>query len=417
MNDVTIAAAEAAATVAPRVLSTEDESEQGSSGPSEAGALLATLVEDIPTGVLVAYSPPEFPLVAVNRMAEALLGCSRHELLRLPAGSHAVGCGFAPSGATAPAGDRGLPLYRAAHLGQVLRDEEWTLLRRDGSRVIVLVNANPLRDSAGGIVGAITCLRDITPLKKLEQALRGTELRLREADHRKDQFLAILAHELRGPLAPVRNVVEILKVKAGNDSALAGLARILERQVGDMSRLLEDVLDLSRVTVGKLRLERCPIDLAPVIEHALEWSKPAITARRHRLNVSLPTRPVRVVGDAGRLAQVFSNLLTNAAKYTEPGGEITVSMQVGQDAAVIRVRDTGRGLEETDMQCLFDLFFQPDRTLDRAEGGLGIGLSLVRSLVQMHGGTVRAYSDGRGKGSEFVVTLPVLPDQARPEAS
>jgi signal transduction histidine kinase len=409
MSDVTIDAADAAAVVR-RVVESVDEPGHISRGAGEAGALLATLIEDIPTGVLIAYGAPHFPLVAMNRMAEALLGCSRDELLHLPAGSHAAGCGFVASSAATPAGDRGLPLYRSAHLGQVLRDEEWSLLRRDGSRIVVLVNANPLREPSGTIVGAITCLRDITPLKDMEEALRGTERRLREADHRKDQFLAILAHELRGPLAPVRNVVQILKLKATADDALAGLAGILERQVTDMSRLLEDVLDLSRVTVGKLRLELCPIELAPVIEHALEWSKPTITARQHRLSLSLPAHPVRVEGDAGRLAQVFSNLLTNAAKYTEPGGEISVSMKVSQGSAVVSVRDTGRGLDEADMQCLFDLFFQPERTLDRAEGGLGIGLALVRSLVDMHGGTVAARSPGRGKGSEFTVSLPLLPD-------
>ena len=241
-----------------------------------------------------------------------------------------------------------------------------------------------------------------------EDALRQSEQRLREANERKDQFLAILAHELRGPLAPVRNVAQILRLKASADPGLANLAGILDRQAADIGRLLDDVLDLSRVAVGKLRLELEPVELAPVVEHALEWVKPAIAARQHRLSVTVPPDPVRVEADAGRLAQVFSNLLTNAAKYTEPGGDIEVSLKAAGRQAIVSVRDTGRGLDESDLKCLFDLFFQPERTLDRAEGGLGIGLSLVRSLVSMHGGTVQAHSAGRGQGSEFVIRLPLL---------
>ena len=410
MNDGTVGAADPAAVAAQSVRQAVEKSERMSRAASEAGRLLPTLIEDVPAGILVAYGAPDFPIVFVNRMAEGLLGCSRGELLGLPAGSHVTSFGFVPSDATVPGGRRGLPLYRTAYLGEALRDEEWSLVRRDGSRTIVLVNTNPLRSTSGEIVGAVTCLRDVTHLKRMEEALRASEQRLREADQRKDEFLAILAHELRGPLAPVRNVAQILKLKANADKRLAGLAGILERQLTDIGRLLEDVLDVSRVAVGKLRLELRPIEVAPVIEHALEWSKPAITARGHRLSLSLPARPVRVEADAGRLAQVFSNLLTNAAKYTEPGGDIHVALKVAGGKAVVSVRDTGRGLDAADMKCLFDLFFQPERTLDRSEGGLGIGLSLVRSLVSMHGGTVHAHSAGRGEGSEFVVSLPRIPE-------
>lgn len=377
----------------------------------EAGRLLPTLIEDIPAGVLVAYGAPDFPIVVMNRMAEALLGCSRDELLGLPAAAHATAFRFVPIKEAGRSGRRELPLYRTAHLGQALRDEEWSLMRPDGTRTVVLVNTNPLRDATDRVVGAITCLREITHLKEMEEALRESEQRLRESDQRKDQFLAILAHELRGPLAPMRTVGEILKLKANTDQSLATVSNILERQIADMGRLLEDLLDLSRVAVGKVRLDRQLIELGPVIVHALEWAKPAIEARQHQLSVSLPEDAVFVEADAGRPAQVFSNLLSNAAKYTEPGGDVQVTLKVAEGSAVVAVRDTGRGLDQADMECLFDLFFQPERTLDRAEGGLGIGLSLVRSLVSMHGETVHALSAGRGKGSEFVVTLPLAAAQ------
>ena len=375
---------------------------------SQARTLLPMVVDDIPAGVLVAHGAPHFPIVVVNRMAEDLLGCPRADLLGLPAGSHAAAFTLMRPSGSAPVDSQGLPLHRTVYLGEVLRDEEWTILRPNGTGCTVLVNTNPIRNDAGKIVGGITCLRDITHLKEMEGALRNSERRLREADQRKDQFLAILAHELRGPLAPARTVAEILKAKSRADPSLTSLGNILERQIAALARLLDDVLDLSRVAIGKLRLELRVMELAPVVEEALEWAKPAIAARRHQLRVHVPTAPVRVEGDSGRLAQVFSNLLTNAAKYTEPGGDIEVTLGTLGSSALVTVRDTGRGLDESDMTYLFDLFFQPERTLDRAEGGLGIGLSLVRSLVQMHGGTIRAKSAGRGKGSEFVVSLPLV---------
>src|SRR5688572_4720145 len=367
---------------------------------THAPTLLPMLADDIPAGVLLAYGAPDFPVIVVNRMAEDLLG--------LPAGAHAAGFMLMRPSASAPVDSEGLPLHRTVYLGEVLRDEEWVIVRPNGTRCTVLVNTNPIRSDSGEITGGITCLRDITRLKEMEDALRDSERRLREADQRKDQFLAILAHELRGLLAPARTVAEILKSKSRADPSLTGLSNILERQIAALGRLLDDVLDLSRVAIGKLRLELRVMELGPVVEEALEWAKPAIAARQHQLRVHVPTAPVRVEGDSGRLAQVFSNLLTNAAKYTEPGGDIEVTLGTLGSSALVTVRDTGRGLDESDMAYLFDLFFQPERTLDRAEGGLGIGLSLVRSLVQMHRGTIRANSAGRGKGSEFVVSLPLV---------
>ena len=233
---------------------------------------------------------------------------------------------------------------------------------------------------------------------------------LREAEQRKDEFVAILAHELRNPLAPIRYATQLLrrKAQAAADADLQRLGDIIERQVTDITRLLDDVLDLSSVALGKLRLRMAPVALAAVVDHALEWTRPLIEARRHRFSLRQPSHPLCVNGDAVRLAQVLSNLLGNAAKYTEIGGHIHLALERHGANAVIRVRDNGRGLDAADLKGLFELFNQPQRNIDRAEGGLGIGLSLVRSLVQMHGGHVEAWSAGCGKGSEFVVYLPLL---------
>ena len=372
------------------------------------GALFPTLVEHAPDGIMVAFGPPDFPIIVVNRMAEQLLGIPREQLLGSSATEHSAACEFLLSDrATRPAPHE-MPLIRAATRGESIRDEEWVIARPDGTRTRVAVNTNPIRSGDGRVVGAINCWRDITDLKRVEAALRENEAKLREADRRKNAFVAMLAHELRNPLAPIRNAVEILRLKAAADAGLKSVAEIIDRQVTNIARLLDDVLDLSRVSLGKLGLQNEAIDLSTVVERALEWTRPQIDARRHRLSVDTPTEPVRVRGDLVRLTQVLSNLLGNAAKYTDPGGQIGVVLEKDAAEAVLRVRDSGRGLEPADLKNLFDLFYQLERNFDRAEGGLGIGLSLVRSLVQMHGGRVEVTSAGRGMGSEFTVRLPLL---------
>jgi signal transduction histidine kinase len=236
---------------------------------------------------------------------------------------------------------------------------------------------------------------------------------LREADRRKDEFLAMLAHELRNPLAPIRNALEILRLR-GQDrrSAVREAWNMVERQTEQLSRLVDDLLDVARITRGKINLERHPLDVSEVVRRAVETSRPVIEARRHHLEVHLPPYPVWVEGDLTRLAQVVLNLLNNAAKYTEEGGRITLTVEAPPPGeghpgeVVLRVRDTGVGIPAEMLPKVFDLFTQADRTLDRAQGGLGIGLTLVRRLVEMHGGRVRAYSEGPGKGTEMVVRLP-----------
>jgi signal transduction histidine kinase/ActR/RegA family two-component response regulator len=233
---------------------------------------------------------------------------------------------------------------------------------------------------------------------------------LQEADRRKDEFLAMLAHELRNPLAPILNAMHVLRLRNAEDASLQRQTAVIERQVRHMSRLLDDLLDVSRITRGKIKLRKDPVDLSTVVEQAVETSRTLIEERRHALSVSLPVEPLRVEGDLTRLVQVVANLLNNAAKYTDPGGRIEVSAGREGDEAVIRVRDTGIGIAPEHLPHVFDLFTQADRAIDRAQGGLGIGLTMVQRLAQMHGGRVAAGSAGPGQGSEFVVCLPLLPD-------
>ncbi|MBX9583697.1 MAG: response regulator [Gemmataceae bacterium] len=231
---------------------------------------------------------------------------------------------------------------------------------------------------------------------------------LREADRRKDEFLAMLAHELRNPLAPVRNGVALLRAGGADPAAVARVGESMERQVGHLARLVDDLLDVSRIHLGKVELRPEEVDLAEVAATAVEAAAPLIDARRHTLTVSRPDPPVRLRADPARLAQVIGNLLNNAAKYTDPGGHITLTLGRDGGEAVIRVRDTGAGIAADMLPRVFDLFTQVDRTLDRSQGGLGVGLTLVRRLAELHGGWVRASSGGPGAGSEFEVRLPAL---------
>jgi signal transduction histidine kinase/ActR/RegA family two-component response regulator len=242
---------------------------------------------------------------------------------------------------------------------------------------------------------------------------------LLEADRRKDDFLAVLAHELRNPLAPLSNALHILKTP-GADAAISERARqMMERQVEQLVRLVDDLLDISRIMRGKIELRRAPVELATVVARAVETSQPLIDAGTHELTIALPSEPLWLHGDLVRLAQVVSNLLNNAAKYTEKGGKIWLIGAREKEMAVVRVRDTGIGIAPEMRSRIFSLFVQAGRAHDRAQGGMGIGLTLVRSLVEMHGGSVAVYSDGPGKGSEFVVKLPILKsseaeDQSQP---
>jgi PAS domain S-box-containing protein len=241
---------------------------------------------------------------------------------------------------------------------------------------------------------------DITDRKRYEESLR-------EADRRKNDFLATLAHELRNPLAPIRTGLEVLR-RAEGDPGLREQARaMMERQLAQMVRLIDDLLDVSRITRGKFELRKEKIDLTGVVQAAVEGSRPLIEASGHQLTVALPPGPVLLHADPTRLAQVFGNLLTNAAKYTDRGGRIRLTAELQGGEVVVSVKDSGIGIAAEHLPRLFEMFAQVGSALERSQGGLGIGLSLVKGLVEMHGGTVRASSEGPGRGSEFVVRLPV----------
>ena len=240
---------------------------------------------------------------------------------------------------------------------------------------------------------------------------------IREADQRKNEFLSMLAHELRNPLAPIRNAVQIMGLQGSPPSTVQWAMEIIDRNVDQLVRLVDDLLDVSRITRGKIRLKPEPLDMAAVVAQAVELSQPLIESRRHKFTVSLPEEPVWVNGDGTRLAQVLANLLNNAAKYTDEGGRIWLNLVCENGDAVVRVRDTGVGIPPNMLASIFDLFTQVDRSLDRSQGGLGIGLTLARRLVEMHGGRVAVSSAGANQGSEFVVRLPVLARPPGPESA
>ena len=233
------------------------------------------------------------------------------------------------------------------------------------------------------------------------------EQALRTADRRKDEFLAILAHELRNPLAPILTGLQLLKVANLDEPVVLRVLPVMERQLTHLVRLVDDLLEVSRITRGLIDVRREPLDLAFVLHSAIDTSRPSIESARHELIVDMPDGPVAVAGDPVRLTQVFANLLTNAAKYTNPGGRIWLTATTEQGRAIVSVRDNGIGIPVAQLASVFEMFTQVDRSARQAQGGLGIGLTLVRSLVEMHGGRVEARSAGVGTGSEFIVELPL----------
>jgi signal transduction histidine kinase/ActR/RegA family two-component response regulator len=250
--------------------------------------------------------------------------------------------------------------------------------------------------------------------RQTQRKLEEQAAALKQADRRKNEFLAILAHELRNPIAPIRNAVLALKLQDPPDPAIQWPREVIERQVRQLNRMVDDLLDVSRITQAKFALHKQPIEVGRILVEAVETSQPLIDARKHRLTVVPPAEPVWLEGDQVRLAQVVSNLLNNAAKYTEVGGQIRLSAERRGNEAVIRVHDTGIGIPAGLMPHIFEPFTQEERSPNRAQGGLGIGLALVRSLVELHGGRVEAKSAGRGRGSEFIVRLPLLPEAPAP---
>jgi len=276
---------------------------------------------------------------------------------------------------------------------------EYRLRHRSGEYRWVLGRALPVRDDQGQIVRWMGTCTDIHEQKRVRDELLAS-------NRRKDDFLAMLAHELRNPLAPISAAAHLLKAAPTDAAKVERSADIIARQVRHMTELVDDLLDVSRVTRGLVELERDPVDVKAVLGNAIEQVRPLIEARGHQLTTRMASGDVHVLGDRTRLVQVVSNLLNNAAKYTPPNGALSLSMTVG-DQVEVRVADDGMGIDKNLLPHVFELFTQGERTPDRAQGGLGLGLALVKSLVELHGGRVTVESEGRGRGSAFTVTLPL----------
>jgi PAS domain S-box-containing protein len=291
--------------------------------------------------------------------------------------------------------------FLAANERQVPYSLEYRLRDKNGDYHWVIDAALPRFADDGQFLGFIGSVIDITDRKTIEEELR-------EADRRKDEFLAVLAHELRNPLAPIRTGLELMRLAGDDQTAIEEVRTTMERQSQQMVRLIDDLLDVSRITRGAVELRKSRVELAAVVESAVETSRPLIEEMGHKLEVTIPKQPIVLEADPTRLAQVISNLLNNAAKYMQRGGTIRVHAERIDGAAVISVTDTGIGIPANMIERIFDMFTQVDGSLERSHGGLGIGLTLVKRLVEMHGGTVEAHSAGVNQGSEFVVRLPAV---------
>jgi len=362
---------------------------------------------------------PEGRILLLNHCAEDLLGIDRSLAVGRPA-DDLFRLRDAETGLTIdlpPADDPFVP--PSDNAGPEARQALLISTRAGGERPIDLL-FEPLLDE-GTASGVVLVLRDAAPRLAAERALResqeSAQRRVEEelhrraeeiaaADRRKDQFLAMLAHELRNPLAPIRNAVELMRQVETMDPSFQPSREMVERQVKNLARLVDDLLDVSRITQGSIRLRKEVVDLKTILERAVDTTRPLIESRAHELILDLPREPIRLEADPTRLEQVVANLLNNAAKYTMPGGHISLSATRSGREAVIRVRDNGIGVPPDVLGRVFEPFVQSDGSLARSEGGLGIGLTLVRSLVEMHGGRVEANSPGLGQGSEFVVRLP-----------
>lgn len=296
-----------------------------------------------------------------------------------------------------------------------VRDAEVLIERPDGSRITVVVDIRPLMSAQGEVAGAINCFFDITERKRIEEQSREYVAELADADRRKSEFMAMLAHEFRNPLATIHAGLQVQRLSAGDAQAAHSVTALMERQVGHLVRLVDDLLDVNRISRGTIELRRGPVELATVVDAAVETARSLIERMGHELILAMPPEPIWLNADSLRLTQVVGNLLNNASKFTENGGCIRLSVALLGEEAEIRVRDNGAGISADQLPFVFDMFMQADTAMGRSGTGLGIGLALVKSLVEMHDGTVEAHSVGVGHGSEFVVRLPITHEAARPQ--
>ena len=373
-------------------------------GTTQPGRLFHGFLEAAPDAVVIIDG--NGVIVQVNSQTEKLFGYRREELLGrllevlMPERFHSAHLGKRRTFTADPqprSMGRGLDLYG---------------LRKDGREFPIDVSLSPLPPEAGILIAST--IRDMTAQRCLEDELRTRTLELEEVGRQKDQFLAAVAHEFRSPLAVLTNVAHILRSPQVDAVAQQRAVDALGRQTTHMVRLVEDLLDVSRVSRGEVSLRREAVDLQTIFSRAVEMGLALVESRKHHLEVAPFPEPLWVNGDPTRLVQIVANLLTNAAKYTPEGGNICLSLAREDGIATIRIRDNGVGIPKEMLSRVFDLFTQIESAEGSRAGGLGIGLSLVRRLVELHGGTVHATSDGPSHGSEFVVRLPALPDEPDP---
>jgi PAS domain S-box-containing protein len=355
-------------------------------------AISKALTEAIGIGVIGVDA--EHRVVFANPCAQQLLGAGESDML----GRELDDVVRASTGEGCELTNASCPAWQFIAAGQAFQTEDWTFTRRDGSCFPVSLVIAPIVDSSVP-AGSVLSFHDITVRKQAEQALR-------DADRRKDEFVAMLAHELRNPLAPIRNAAFILGRLGLNDPKLFWAQEIIERQVEHLSQLVDELLDVSRIVRGKIELKNEPIDLITLIAQVTATSQAWFASKSQHFSVHMPEKSIWLNGDLVRLTQVLLNLLDNAAKYTPEGGSIELTTTENEQEIEIWVRDNGQGISAELLPRVFDLFQQGDRTLDRSQGGLGIGLTLVQQIVNMHGGRVEAHSAGMGRGSTFIVRLP-----------
>jgi PAS domain S-box-containing protein len=306
------------------------------------------------------------------------------------------------------------PLHKVLRTGAVVGLANHTVLvRRDGQELPIDDSAAPIRDASGRLFGVILVFHEVSESRKLQQELMRQAEALKEADRRKDEFLAVLAHELRNPLAPLRNGLQIARLRISTDETLCRAIDMMDRQLSHLVRLVDDLMDLNRVSRGVIELRKAAVSMADVLARAVEAVRADMDRRQHRLLTQLPARDYQIDGDADRLAQIFANLLLNSAKYSPNGSRIYLSLDHEGCEVIVTVKDEGIGIPGEYLEKVFEMFSQVRIHQGRSEGGLGIGLSLVRTLVQMHGGSISVSSDGAGMGSAFSVRLPMLREQVQ----
>jgi PAS domain S-box-containing protein len=367
---------------------------------------LQAIIARVPVPIAIAHDP-DCRFISANRALASLLGLpiDANVSLTPPAGEQPQ-YRIQRDGIDLPADE--LPMqYAIKHRTSV--SNEIDLVRPDGTVVHVQNDVEPLYDRSGHVYGCVSVCVDVTERKLSEAELRDTA-------RRKDEFLATLSHELRNPLAPIRTAIEVMRLAREDREALEKARVTVERQLQHLVRITDDLLDVSRISQDKVWLRRERIDVRSVIQNAIETTRPFLDTQAHSLIVQLPEAPLWVDGDFTRLVQSIANLLNNAAKYTDPGGRIEVAAAQDRSNAIVSVTDTGIGIESHMLPRIFDMFMQVQEFHNRTHGGLGIGLSLAKRFIELHGGTLDAHSEGSGHGSTFVVRIPLAQSAAKGDA-